>query len=83
MSISDLTVDDPSAAIRAVDVPIRAWSGWIMSWGEIASPSMSWTPLRLAAVPLPLLTDPSDKAFTTVDPPPSSAACPDALPRRG
>ena len=46
----------PSAVIRAADVAIRAQGGWIASRGERSSPPVSWTPLRLAAVPLPLLT---------------------------
>jgi hypothetical protein len=74
-SAKNLTADDPSAAIRAVDVPIRAQSGWITSRGENASPSVSWTPLWLAAVPLPLLTDSLDKVLTAVKPSPLSATC--------
>jgi hypothetical protein len=70
-----LTSNDTSAAICAVDVSIRARSGWITSQGENASPSVSWMPLRLAAVPPPLLIDPLDKVLTAVKPSPSSIAC--------
>jgi hypothetical protein len=48
----------PSAVIRAVDVVIRAQGGWIVSRGERSSPTVSWTPLRLAAILLPFLTAP-------------------------
>ena len=45
-----------SAAIRVAGVLIRARGKWITSRGrKKSSPSLSWTPIRLAVVPPPLL----------------------------
>jgi hypothetical protein len=63
-----------SAMIRAADVAIRAQGGWIASRGERSSPLVSWTPLRLAAVPLPFIHRPRIRIFTAVKPSTLSAA---------
>jgi hypothetical protein len=62
----------PSAVIRAADVVIRAQGGWIASRGERSSPPVSWTPLRLAAVPLSFLTAPGIR----ISPPLCRCHCP-------